>query len=143
MDKYLKFKQAIVWDKNLLGIGWHYRRSYEFIMVAEKKGGSCKWMDTTHRVKNIIQNITGIIPRKDQHPTEKPVELMARFIKYHTEKNDIVLDPFLGSGTTAVACKLLNRRFIGIEISPEYCKIAQDRVDRTLYQPDLLGVSND
>ena len=49
-------------------------------------------------------------------------------LQNYSKENDLVLDCFLGSGTTAVACKKLNRRFIGIEISPEYCKIANDRL---------------
>ena len=62
------------------------------------------------------------------HPTEKPVSLMEWIIANFTQENDLVLDCFLGSGTTAVACKKLNRRFIGLEISEEYCAIARQRL---------------
>ena len=62
------------------------------------------------------------------HPTQKPVALMEYLIQTYSKPDDLILDPFLGSGTTAVACKKLNRRFIGIEISPEYCKIAEQRL---------------
>jgi len=53
---------------------------------------------------------------------------MEHLILVSTDKNDLVLDPFLGSGTTAVACERLNRRWIGIEINKEYCKIAKERI---------------
>jgi DNA modification methylase len=55
----------------------------------------------------------------EYHPTQKPVAIIERIIESSTLKNDLVLDPFLGSGTTAVACKELGRNYIGIEISPE------------------------
>ena len=61
------------------------------------------------------------------HPTQKPLELM-RWCLRKTEENDLILDPFLGSGTTAVACQELHRRFIGIEISEKYCEIARERL---------------
>ena len=63
------------------------------------------------------------------HPTQKTTEITKAFIELSTNPGDLVLDPFLGSGTTAVACKELDRKYIGIEISPEYCEIAQKRVD--------------
>lgn len=63
------------------------------------------------------------------HPTIKPLELVKRHILHATQENDIVLDTFLGSGTTAVACKETNRRYIGFEINEEYYKIAQDRLN--------------
>jgi len=62
------------------------------------------------------------------HPTQKPVALMEYLIKTYTNENETVLDFTMGSGTTGVACKNLNRDFIGIEISPEYYKIAEERI---------------
>jgi len=62
------------------------------------------------------------------HPTQKPLELMKWCLTNYSQENQIILDPFLGSGTTAVACQELHRNFIGIEISPEYCKIAEERL---------------
>ena len=64
------------------------------------------------------------------HPTQKPVALMEYLIKTYTNEGETVLDFAMGSGTTGVACKNLNRKFIGIEISPEYCAIAQKRWKR-------------
>jgi len=62
------------------------------------------------------------------HPTQKPVALMEWCLNKYSKPGDLILDPFLGSGTTAVACKRLGRKFIGIEISEEYCRIAKDRI---------------
>ena len=62
------------------------------------------------------------------HPTQKPVELFSDIIRDYSEEGQTILDPFIGSGTTAVACQNLKRNFIGIEISKEYCKIAEDRL---------------
>lgn len=66
------------------------------------------------------------------HPTEKPLELIKRYIKIGSNENDLVLDPFLGSGTTANACIDLNRRYLGIELNEQYYKIACERVDRAI-----------
>jgi site-specific DNA-methyltransferase (adenine-specific) len=65
------------------------------------------------------------------HPTEKPLKLFEYIISVSSNKNDIILDPFMGSGTTGVACKNLNRDFIGIEKEPDYCKIAEARIRNT------------
>lgn len=65
------------------------------------------------------------------HPTQKPIELFKTLLATSTNEEDKVLDPFLGSGTTALACKHLNRNCVGIEISEKYCKIAQERLDST------------
>ncbi len=62
------------------------------------------------------------------HPAQKPLEITKDIITWCSDKSDLILDPFLGSGTTAVACKQLGRRFIGIEINPDYCKIAEQRL---------------
>ncbi len=62
------------------------------------------------------------------HPTQKPINLMKWIISYLSNKNDIVLDCFLGSGTTALACKMLDRKFIGVELSENYTNIAKKRI---------------
>jgi site-specific DNA-methyltransferase (adenine-specific) len=62
------------------------------------------------------------------HPTQKPLKLFERLITLLSNPDDVVLDPFLGSGTTAVACKLLGRQCIGIEMSQEYCSMAINRL---------------
>lgn len=64
------------------------------------------------------------------HPTQKPEELMEYLIKSHTKEGDVVLDFTMGSGTTGVACKKLNRNFIGIELEEKYCRIAMDRIKK-------------
>ena len=64
-----------------------------------------------------------------KHPTCKPLEFVKDHIFNSTQENEIVLDAFIGSGTTAVACKELNRKFIGFEINPEYYQIAVDRIN--------------
>lgn len=68
---------------------------------------------------------------KSLHPTQKPVALMEYLIKTYTLENEIVLDFTMGSGTTGVACKNLNRKFIGIEKDEKYFKIAKERIDDT------------
>ena len=62
------------------------------------------------------------------HPTIKPIELVKRHLQHTTQENDIVLDPFIGSGTTAVACKELNRQYIGMEINPKWHEVAVKRL---------------
>ena len=70
-------------------------------------------------------------PTANYHPTVKPVHLMSWLVRLVSKEGDTVLDPFMGSGTTGVACKKLNRNFIGIELSEEYCKIAEARLSPT------------
>ena len=66
------------------------------------------------------------------HPTQKPVALFEYLIRTYTNEGDLVLDNCAGSGTTGVACKNLNRNFIGIELDPEYFKIAEKRINENL-----------
>ena len=115
-----------------MGMGWHYRRSYETVLVAQKAGAPCKWYDKSNKIENILRPSSEwpkIIPSSEQHPTEKPVGLMAHFIKLHTDVGDLVMDPFAGSGTTGVAAVQLGRQFLGFEIDPEYCRLANERIE--------------
>ena len=65
---------------------------------------------------------------KGFHPTQKSLKLMEELVKIHSNENQVVVDCFMGSGTTGVACKNLNRRFIGIELDETYFNIAKDRI---------------
>lgn len=82
-----------------------------------------------------IRSIYNLDNETKYHPTQKPLELIEYLINTYSNGEDIVLDNCMGSGTTAVACKRLNRHFIGFEISKEYCDIAQKRLDNI---PDRL-----
>ena len=75
---------------------------------------------------------------KRVHPTQKPIFLIVFLLRDYSNENDLVLDPFLGSGTTAVVCEQLNRRWVAVEISEEYCKIAIKRIEDAIKQPSLF-----
>lgn len=62
------------------------------------------------------------------HPCPKPLKLFNILVKAFTKEGDLVFDPFIGSGTTAESCKLFHRKYIGIDIDPEYCKIVEERL---------------
>jgi site-specific DNA-methyltransferase (adenine-specific) len=75
-----------------------------------------------------ILHRTHLWQENPQHPTQKPIELIKYLVSNFSKENDIVFDPFMGSGTTAIACKHLKRNYIGCEISADYCKIIEDRL---------------
>ena len=132
LDEVFDFKQMIVWDKGQMGMGWHYRRSYETVLVAQKPGAACAWYDESKRIENIIRpgqyGIRKIIPRETDHPTPKPVALAEHFIRLHTRPLDTVLDSFAGCGWVGVACVNLGRKFIGIELEKQYFDISVQRI---------------
>jgi site-specific DNA-methyltransferase (adenine-specific) len=79
------------------------------------------------------------MPENTDHPTQKPEKLIAKLILASSRENDFVLDPFLGSGTTAVVAKKLNRRFLGIEQNVEYCCWAQKRLAKAEFEKTIQG----
>ena len=133
------FKMMVVWDKGPMGMGHHYRRSYETVLVAQVQGAACKWYAESKDIENVIRpghyGIRKIIPSAEQHPTEKPVELAAHFIRLHSRPGEIILEPFAGHGSTLVAAKQMGRKAIGIELNEEYCKTIVKR----LGQMELFG----
>lgn len=120
----LKFKHMVIWDKGPMGIGWHYRSSYEVVLVAQKTGASCRWYDTSHRVENVIRHVRKVSQSKKYHPVEKPPALAAHFIELHSRPGHTVLDPFCGHGSTGVGAVALGRKFTGIDVDPTYCEMA-------------------
>ena len=133
MDAHLQFKQMVVWDKGPMGMGWHYRRSYETVLVAQKGKGKCRWYDRSMRIENVIRpgmhGIKKIIPSKRQHPTQKPVELAEFFMRLHTRRGNLVWDPFMGSGSTLIAAKKMGRRAIGMDLNKRWCRMAAQRLE--------------
>ncbi len=142
IDEAIGFKQMVVWDKGKMGMGWHYRRSYETVLVAQKSGAKCSWHDTSGKIENIIRpgdyGIKKIIPSQDDHPTPKPAELPAHFLKLHSLVGETILDPFFGGGSTLAACEMLGRRGIGIEIDVKHFDSACRRIERIAAQPRLF-----
>lgn len=132
LDEVFRFKQMVIWDKGPMGMGWHYRRSYETVLVAQKGSGKCRWHDTSRRVENILRpgahGIRKIIPGADDHPTPKPPELAAHFIALHSLPGEWVVDPFMGRGSTGLAALRLGRKFLGIELDPEHFAAAREKL---------------
>lgn len=117
-----KFQQLIVWQKNNVTPNKFYLNNYELILMLRK--GKAKFINNMG-TKNLIK-IDNI--RNKTHPTEKPIELNKILIENSSNEGNLILDPFMGTGSCGVACKQINRNFIGIEIDEKYFKIAQNRI---------------
>ena len=93
--------------------------------------------DDGSRYPTSVLDLTGIVNNSNEkvkHPTQKPIKLMDNLIRTYSNENMTIFDPCMGSGTTGVACKNLNRNFIGIEKDENYFKIAEQRINaRTLF----------
>jgi DNA modification methylase len=76
--------------------------------------------------------VKNVSKEKGIHPCPVPVQLIERIIKLTTNEGDLIVDPFMGSGTTAIACMNTNRRFIGFEINKDYFEEANKRIDEAL-----------
>lgn len=96
--------------------------------IMEVNGQTMKQTETINKGDRLPKRIIKINQERGLHPTQKPVALFEYLIKTYTNKDDIVLDNCIGSGTTAVACKNLNRNFIGFEIEQKYIDIANKRL---------------
>ena len=82
------------------------------------------------------------MPENTDHPTQKPEKLLAKVILASSNKGAVILDPFLGSGTTSVVAKKLGRRYIGIEIDEFYCCLAEKRLDMAEKDQSIQGYSD-
>lgn len=132
LEQYFTVKACIVWVKNNFGIGYYTRPQHEFIWYCHK--GKPPLPKTP-------QSDVWLEPKvlKPIHSCEKPTGLIERAIDFTTIENGILLDPFLGSGTTAVAALNTGRFFIGIEKEPKYVEIARKRVEQAQAQQSLFA----
>jgi site-specific DNA-methyltransferase (adenine-specific) len=127
LGKHFHLKNLLVWDNGGSGMGdlrTDYGGRYELVFFGVNKKVKQKALNGK-RDSNVIS--FGRSGNK-LHPTEKPVDLIEYLTFKSSSECDIVCDPFMGSGTTGVACKNLNRNFIGIELDKDYYEIAKQRI---------------
>ena len=123
-DVGFKFHNLLVWKKNNITANRWYMKNLEYILFFRK--GKAKAINNMSSCQTIeVNNKMG----NKLHPTEKPVELMKVMIENSSSENDLVLDPFMGSGSTGMACLETNRNFIGIELDLKYYDIAKSRIE--------------
>lgn len=149
-NKFFTLRNWIIWDRikgrgskyNLVStredILW-YSKGDNYIYnpqtsnIKKVTGGmGIKNMESNRKLSNVWYDISPIVPwskERVNHPTQKPIELMLRLVNLFSNKGDTVLDFTMGSGSTGVACKLLGRDFIGIDINKSYFNIAQERIN--------------
>lgn len=123
-----RFWKPLVWDKRRIGMGYHYRSRYEFILFFEKG---------KRKLNNL--GIADIIeaPRVlNGYPTEKPVSLCEVLIEQSTAPGELVADPFFGSGATLVAAAKLGRRIRGSDTCAEALKVTTERLSELRAEPE-------
>ncbi len=126
IESFFILKNILVWNKGGFGMGdleGSYAPSYEFILFAVKEQGR----KLNGKRERDVLNYNKVKP--DYHPTQKPIDLIEFLIEKSTNEGDVVLDTFMGSGSTGVACCRKNRNFIGMEISDEYFNVAKQRIE--------------
>ncbi len=121
----------VVWDKK------------DGLTPNDFSDGEMAWVKGSNTVRIIHHRWSGMLKASEQkerrcHPTQKPVAVMAWIIEKYTQPGDTILDPFMGSGTTGVACIQTGRNFIGIEIDPGYADIARARCAKAAEQARQL-----
>ena len=99
-----------------------------------------KWLEIGYNPKDLwsVSRIHAQDPERQNHPTQKPLKILERIIKASCPESGIVLDPFMGSGSTAAACVRTGRKFVGFEINPEYCAVIKKRLENTERELPLL-----
>ena len=124
------FVKCLIWEKGNKICGRYYMNCFEYIILFRKGGdkpiNKCGTPDILKMPIKKMKDTNG----KNLHDTEKPVDLMKILVENSSNEGDVVLDPFMGIGATGVACKELNRNFIGIECDENYFNIAKERIEK-------------
>lgn len=125
IEKFFDVKNILVWEKNNVGMGdltADFAPKIEFIIFAQKgrREFNGKRDPNIFKFKKTDNNL---------HPTQKPVDMMEYLLTKFTNEGDLIIDPFMGSGSTGVACVKHKRKFIGIELDLNYFNIARERIN--------------
>lgn len=116
--------RSLVWDKGSIGMGRPWRHQFELVVVGRTLDS--KW--TSHGGHSDIIGCKTIPSRQRVHPVDKPTDLLRELLTPVTDPGDVVLDPFMGGGSTLRAAKDCGRRAIGIELDEHYCEVAANRM---------------
>jgi site-specific DNA-methyltransferase (adenine-specific) len=127
-EQYISVKNLLVWYKGMSG-GNQYGFSHEFIIFAAKGNVNMKGENTIRHLPGFAAGAKKTNGEK-LHPTQKTVEIIEFLMLNSTKEGDVVLDCFLGSGTTAIAAIKNKRNYIGFELQDGYVKLSQDRIDK-------------
>lgn len=126
-EMYRRFDRVkcLVWDKGHVGLGRIWRHQHELVLAARWPDS---FVDIGGRLWADVIRVDASPSASREHPVEKPPSLLVHFIEPIVPRDGIVLDPFMGSGTTLRAAKDLGRKAIGIEIEEKYCEVAANRL---------------
>ena len=130
-DVGFHFIKSLIWNKGNKIMGQYYMSQYEYILFFRKGKGKKINNCGTSDILSISNKKTKDKDGKNIHDTEKPVELMEVLVNNSSQENELVLDPFMGVGSTGIACIKNKRNFIGIEIDEKYFNIAKERIGET------------
>ena len=133
-DVGFHFIKSLIWNKGNKIMGQYYMSQYEYILFFRKGKGKKINNCGTSDILSIPNKKTKDKDGKNIHDTEKPIELMEVLVNNSSQENELVLDPFMGVGSTGVACIKNNRNFIGIEIDENYFNIAKSRLEEFDYE---------
>ena len=137
-DSQFHFVKCLIWNKGNKIMGTFYMNCFEYILFLwkgfAKKINNCGTPDILSFYNTKDKNADG----SNIHDSQKPIGLMQTLIENSTNENEVVLDPFMGSGTTAVAAIRSNRRYIGFEIDKTYYDLTQKRLAQEISQPTLF-----
>ena len=122
------FIKSLVWNKGNKIMGQYYMSQFEYILFFRKGKGVKINFCGTPDILNVPNKKTKGVDGNNIHDTEKPIELMRILIANSSKPQDVVLDAFMGVGSTGVACIDTNRKFIGIELDEQYFEIAKERI---------------
>lgn len=120
--------QMVVWDKGKIGMGKPFRKRHELLVYANRETIDYNRSENITHYPTVL-NYKIVSEKEKMHPAQKPTKLLEDLILGFSNENDTVLDCFMGSGSTGVACKHTNRNFIGIELDDKYFEIAKKRIE--------------
>lgn len=124
------FIKSLIWNKGNKIMGQFYMGQFEYILFFRKGKGKKINNCGTADILNVPNKKSKGENGKNLHDTEKPVELMKILIENSSKENELVLDPFMGIGTTALACIDTNRNYIGFELDTTYYNLANERIQK-------------